>query len=178
MARAWQALLLAPFQPVASLLAGAARILRKRTRPKAVLGMGGFASGPGGLMAWVFYDVPLFLHEQNSIAGLTNRILGQRLATRSYVAFPQAAESNSWAVPNASVTRYAPWFYPPAGTRPRACSATYRCCHLQLLVIGGSLGAAALNRVVPCRQPSPCLERWSNARWSRHQCGEKHYAGL
>ncbi|HEY5740065.1 MAG TPA: glycosyltransferase, partial [Gammaproteobacteria bacterium] len=83
---------------LASLMLAPLRLLRacwqalgilRRTRPKAVLGMGGFVSGPGGLMAWLLH-IPLFVHEQNSVIGLTNRILS-RLAVRSYFAFPQAA---------------------------------------------------------------------------------------
>ncbi len=57
----------------------AMNILR-RNRPRAVLGMGGFASGPGGLMAWVL-RIPLIIHEQNAVAGTTNRLLA-RIASR------------------------------------------------------------------------------------------------
>lgn len=157
------ALLLAPFRLLRACWQ-ALRILR-RTRPKAVLGMGGFASGPGGLMAWVL-RVPLFLHEQNSIAGLTNRILG-RFATRSYVAFPQAAEALGGAECIGNPVR-------DGFTRLQAPASRLQAridAPLQLLVIGGSLGAAALNRVVPaalaCLEPGERPLVW-------HQCGEKH----
>jgi UDP-N-acetylglucosamine--N-acetylmuramyl-(pentapeptide) pyrophosphoryl-undecaprenol N-acetylglucosamine transferase len=156
-------LLLAPFRILRACWQ-ALRILR-RTRPKAVLGMGGFVSGPGGLMAWLL-RIPLFLHEQNAIVGLTNRILG-RFATRSYVAFPQATRTLAGAecIGNpvrSGFTRLAP---PAERLQARIESP------MQLLVIGGSLGAAALNRVVP--QALACLEREQRPRvW--HQCGERH----
>jgi UDP-N-acetylglucosamine--N-acetylmuramyl-(pentapeptide) pyrophosphoryl-undecaprenol N-acetylglucosamine transferase len=140
------------------------RLLR-RIRPKAVLGMGGFVSGPGGLMAWLL-NIPLFLHEQNSIIGLTNRILS-RLATRNYAAFPDVASS----VPRCE------WIGNPvrAGLaelgEPAARLQSRIDAPMQLLVVGGSLGAAALNRIVP--QAIACLDREQRPR-IRHQCGDKH----
>ena len=158
-------LLMAPFRLLRACWQ-AMRILR-RTRPKAVLGMGGFVSGPGGLMAWTL-RIPLFLHEQNSIVGLTNRLLG-RFATRAYVAFPQAAQTLTGAAcignpVRAGFTRLEP---PAARLQARGDS------RLQLLVVGGSLGAAALNRILP--QALACLEPAERPR-IRHQCGEKHLA--
>ena len=156
-------LLFAPFRLVRACWQ-ALRILR-RTQPKAVLGMGGFASGPGGLMAWVM-RIPLFLHEQNAIAGLTNRLLS-RFATRIYVAFPQAVEALAGAecIGNPvrdGFTRQEP---PVERLQTRAGQP------LQLLVIGGSLGAAALNRLLP--QALACLEH-DERPCVRHQCGERH----
>jgi UDP-N-acetylglucosamine--N-acetylmuramyl-(pentapeptide) pyrophosphoryl-undecaprenol N-acetylglucosamine transferase len=156
-------LLLAPFRLLRACWQ-ALRILR-RTRPRAVLGMGGFVSGPGGLMAWLL-NIPLFVHEQNSIVGLTNRILS-RLATGVYVAFPQAAKAINGAecVGNPvrdGLTRLA---------QPAQRLETRLESPLQLLVIGGSLGAAALNRIVP--QAIACLDSGQRPR-VRHQCGEKH----
>lgn len=142
----------------------ALRILR-RTRPKAVLGMGGFVSGPGGLMAWML-RIPLFLHEQNAIVGLTNRILS-RFASGVYVAFPQAAEVMKGAecIGNPVRANLSQLPHPTQRLQARIDSP------LQLLVIGGSLGAAALNRVVP--QAVACLDRAQRPRvW--HQCGDRH----
>ena len=157
------ALLLAPFRLIRACWQ-ALRILR-RTRPKAVLGMGGFASGPGGLVAWML-RIPLLLHEQNSIVGLTNRILG-RFATRAYVAFPAAAETLSGAECIGNPVR-ADLTCLPA---PRQRLESRMREPLQLLIIGGSLGAAALNRILP--QALACLERDERPRvW--HQCGDKH----
>ncbi len=156
-------LLLAPFRLVRACWQ-ALRLLR-RLKPKAVLGMGGFASGPGGLMAWLL-DIPLILHEQNSIVGLTNRILG-RFADRSYIAFPSAADRlpQSECIGNPVRADIAALDDPQQRLRAR------REAPLQLLVVGGSLGAAALNRLLP--EAIACLDR--DARpLVRHQCGEKH----
>ncbi len=77
-------LLLAPVRIVMACWQ-AMRVLLRR-RPCAVLGMGGFASGPGGLMAWLIRK-PLLVHEQNAIAGMTNKILS-RFASVVLQAFP------------------------------------------------------------------------------------------
>jgi UDP-N-acetylglucosamine--N-acetylmuramyl-(pentapeptide) pyrophosphoryl-undecaprenol N-acetylglucosamine transferase len=156
-------LILAPFRLLRACWQ-ALRVLR-RTRPKAVLGMGGFVAGPGGLMAWLL-RIPLFLHEQNSIIGLTNRILS-RLATRSYFAFPDAAQSvpRSECVGNPVRASFADMGDPAARLNDRMDQP------LQLLVIGGSLGAAALNRVLP--EAIACLDRDQRPR-VRHQCGDRH----
>ncbi|MDH3538136.1 MAG: undecaprenyldiphospho-muramoylpentapeptide beta-N-acetylglucosaminyltransferase [Gammaproteobacteria bacterium] len=157
------ALVIAPFRLLRACWQ-ALRVLR-RTRPKAVLGMGGFVSGPGGLMAWML-DIPLFLHEQNSIAGLTNRILS-RLATRNYFAFPQAAEAvpRSECIGNPVRAELADMGDPRARLQARIDAP------LQLLVIGGSLGAATLNRILP--EAIACLDRDQRPR-VMHQCGEQH----
>ena len=81
--------LLAPWR-LAVALFDALRVVRRR-RPRAVLGMGGFASGPGGVAAWLL-GRPLIIHEQNSVAGLTNRLLAG-LAREVLVAFPGAFSS-------------------------------------------------------------------------------------
>lgn len=156
-------LLLAPFRLLRA--CWQALFLLRRIRPKAVLGMGGFVSGPGGLMAWLL-DIPLFLHEQNSIVGLTNRILG-RFATRSYTAFPGAVDKlpRSECIGNPIRPELADLGAPEARLQSRIDAP------LQLLVIGGSLGAAALNRIVP--QALACLDREQRPK-VRHQCGERH----
>jgi UDP-N-acetylglucosamine--N-acetylmuramyl-(pentapeptide) pyrophosphoryl-undecaprenol N-acetylglucosamine transferase len=156
-------LLLAPFKLLRACWQALA-ILR-RTRPGAVLGMGGFASGPGGLMARLL-NIPLFVHEQNAIVGLTNRILS-RFASGVFVAFPQAAEAIGHAECIGNPVRAAFSQVPEPATRlePRIGEP------MRLLVVGGSLGAAALNRLVP--QAIACLDREQRPR-VRHQCGEKH----
>ena len=156
-------LLLAPFRLLRACWQ-ALRLLR-RIRPRAVLGMGGFVAGPGGLMAWLL-DIPLILHEQNSIIGLTNRILS-RLATRSFFAFPAAAESvpRSECIGNPVRADFTHAGDPAARLEARSWAP------LQLLVVGGSLGAAALNRLLP--EALACLDREQRPR-VRHQCGEKH----
>ena len=156
-------LLLAPFRLLRACWQ-AQRILR-RTRPRAVLGMGGFVSGPGGLMAWML-NIPLFLHEQNAIVGLTNRILS-RFATSVFVAFPQAAAAiaGSECIGNPVRSGFSQVQEPAARLQARIDQP------LQLLVIGGSLGAAALNRILPLA--IACLDVGQRPL-VRHQCGEKH----
>jgi UDP-N-acetylglucosamine--N-acetylmuramyl-(pentapeptide) pyrophosphoryl-undecaprenol N-acetylglucosamine transferase len=158
-------LLMAPFR----LLRACWQTLRilRRTRPKAVLGMGGFVSGPGGLMAWLM-DIPLFLHEQNSIVGLTNRLL-ERFASGVYVAFPRAQSRlrNAECVGNPIREGFTRLPQPAPRLQARIDQP------LQLLVIGGSLGAAALNAMLP--RAIACIDREQRPR-VRHQCGEKHLA--
>jgi UDP-N-acetylglucosamine--N-acetylmuramyl-(pentapeptide) pyrophosphoryl-undecaprenol N-acetylglucosamine transferase len=136
-------LALAPFR-LAAALWQAARILRRR-RPAAVLGMGGFASGPGGLMARVL-RLPLVIHEQNRVPGLTNQWLA-RIAARVFEAFPGSFPPARRAVACGNPVRSEIAIVPPPeerlagrlqGPGPR-----------RLLVLGGSLGAQALNRTLP-----------------------------
>ncbi len=127
--------LLAPFMLLWALMQAAVVILR--VRPAAVLGMGGFATGPGGLMAWLLRR-PLVIHEQNSVAGLTNRLLAP-LANPVLEAFPGSLRGaihtgNPVRADIAQLPLHTP---DTANRRPR------------LLVVGGSLGAAALNEAVP-----------------------------
>ena len=112
----------------------------RRTRPCAVLGMGGFVAGPGGVMAWLLRK-PLLIHEQNAIPGLTNRLLSH-LATHLLEAFPGALGQDALHVGNPvrrSITRL------PA---PEQRFNTHRDA-LRLLVLGGSPGAVRLNQLVP-----------------------------
>ena len=156
-------LILAPFRLLRACWQ-ALRLLR-RLRPKAVLGMGGFVSGPGGLMAWLL-NIPLFLHEQNSIVGLTNRILS-RFAVRNYTAFPDAASSLPRSECIGNPVRASLASIEPPDTRLQSRIEA----PLQLLVIGGSLGAAALNSIVP--QATACLDH-DQRPVIKHQCGDKH----
>jgi UDP-N-acetylglucosamine--N-acetylmuramyl-(pentapeptide) pyrophosphoryl-undecaprenol N-acetylglucosamine transferase len=101
--------------------------------------MGGFAAGPGGLAAWLARR-PLVIHEQNSIAGLTNRLLA-RIARRVLEAFPDTFE-RAETVGNPVRPGFAELADPALRIGARSAPA-------QLLVIGGSLGAKALNEMVP-----------------------------
>src|SRR5882757_1275277 len=83
-------LLMAPFRIVRAVWQ-ALRVVRKR-RPVVVFGAGGFASGPGGFAAWLT-RTPLVIHEQNAIAGMTNRLLSH-LATRVFEAFPHSFKTD------------------------------------------------------------------------------------
>jgi UDP-N-acetylglucosamine--N-acetylmuramyl-(pentapeptide) pyrophosphoryl-undecaprenol N-acetylglucosamine transferase len=112
-------------------------------KPRAVLGMGGFVSGPVGIAA-VLLRKPLVLHEQNAIAGLTNRYLSA-VATRVYCAWPEAfkASRKFWVVGNpvnADMETLA--------QRDRVVN-TDKSMPLKLLIAGGSRGARTLNELVP-----------------------------
>lgn len=142
----------------------AMNILR-RNRPRAVLGMGGFAAGPGGLMAWLM-RIPLVIHEQNAVIGLTNRLL-KGMARISFFAFPQAAEKikGSRVVGNPVREDILSIAEPAIRLQGRKDQP------LRLLVIGGSLGAKTLNDVVPAAvQQIPRTQR----PLIKHQCGERH----
>lgn len=153
-------LLLAPFN---LLLAGAQafRILLRR-QPCVVLGMGGFASGPGGFMAWLLRK-PLLIHEQNAVPGLTNKLLA-RLATEVMEAFPGSFK-RATHVGN-PVRRSISTLPSPSQRRAERPQGS-----LRLLVFGGSLGAAALNDIVP--QALAALPKNQRPQvW--HQTGPKH----
>jgi len=133
--------LLAPFKLL--LAVWDALQLVRRHRPKVVLGMGGFASGPGGLAAWLLRR-PLVIHEQNAAAGLTNRLLA-RLATDVLQGFPNAFASKVSARTIGNPVR-SDIFDLPA---PESRIGIELGMPLRLLVIGGSQGALVLNRTVP-----------------------------
>jgi UDP-N-acetylglucosamine--N-acetylmuramyl-(pentapeptide) pyrophosphoryl-undecaprenol N-acetylglucosamine transferase len=156
-------LILAPFR-IARACWQAQRILR-RHRPKAVLGMGGFASGPGGLMAWIL-NIPLFLHEQNSVMGLTNRLL-YRLAVRNYFGFAKAAINipRSDVIGNPVRADLIGLEFPEIRLTARQNK------NLNILVIGGSLGAASLNRNLP---EAIALLTKADRPKIKHQCGRQH----
>jgi UDP-N-acetylglucosamine--N-acetylmuramyl-(pentapeptide) pyrophosphoryl-undecaprenol N-acetylglucosamine transferase len=116
----------------------AAQIIR-RIDPAVVLGMGGYVTFPGGMMASLF-NRPLVIHEQNSIAGLANKVLAG-VADKVLVAFPDALK-NGLFVGNPVRTEIAQLPSPAARFEGRSGP-------LRLLVVGGSLGAVALNDVVP-----------------------------
>lgn len=132
--------LAAPFKLLRALWQALA-VLR-RQRPAAVLGCGGFVSGPGGLAAWLT-RTPLVIHEQNAVAGLTNRVLA-RLAGTVAEAFPGSFPRDRRAVVTGNPVRREICELPPPEARFAARSGPP-----QLLVFGGSQGAAVLNRVVP-----------------------------
>lgn len=131
-------LILAPVNLVAACFQ-AMRILLKR-KPCAVLGMGGFVSGPGGLMAWLLRR-PLLIHEQNAIPGMTNRMLA-KLANIIMQAFPDSFKTEAVHVGNPVRREIASLPSPEQRMKNRTGP-------LRLLVFGGSLGASRLNEVVP-----------------------------
>jgi UDP-N-acetylglucosamine--N-acetylmuramyl-(pentapeptide) pyrophosphoryl-undecaprenol N-acetylglucosamine transferase len=114
------------------------KVLRE-VRPAVVLGMGGYVAFPAGMMA-ALTGTPLVVHEQNSIAGLTNKVLA-KVADRVLVAFPDAIAGAAWC---GNPVRVDVASLPAPELRYGARSGP-----LRLLVVGGSLGAQALNTVVP-----------------------------
>jgi len=132
--------LLAPFN-VAVAIWDALRIVHRR-RPAVVLGMGGFASGPGGVAAWLLRR-PLVIHEQNAAAGLTNRLLA-RLAREVLQAFPGSFSAGINAHTIGNPVRAELFSLP----RPEQRVARHNGA-LRVLVLGGSQGALVLNQTVP-----------------------------
>ncbi len=111
----------------------------RRVKPQVVIGLGGYIAFPAGMMA-VLLGKPLVLHEQNSIAGMVNKILAQ-VADRVFTAFPNVLKNAEWVgnpLRNAFTRQADP-----------AARFAGRNGPLQLLVVGGSLGAKALNTIVP-----------------------------
>ena len=124
-----------------NLLSGFWQALRalRRLQPDVVLGMGGYITFPGGMMASLL-GRPLVLHEQNSVAGLANRVLA-KVADRVLSGFPEVMDNAEWLgnPVRADITAVLPPAERYAG----------RSGPLRVLVVGGSLGAAALNETVP-----------------------------
>lgn len=111
-----------------------------KLKPEMALGMGGFASGPGGLMAWLL-RVPLVVHEQNAIAGMTNKILSKK-ATKLLQAFNNTFDHKDVkTVGNPVRTTIANIVEPKERLAAHDES-------LNVLVVGGSLGAVAINNVL------------------------------
>ena len=132
--------LLAPFRLMHA-VAQALGAVRRR-RPAAVLGMGGFVSGPGGIAAWLT-GRPLLIHEQNTVAGAANRLLA-RLTTHIFEAFPQSFPARYSAELIGNPVRESIVDLPPPVERFAGRSGRRR-----VLVIGGSQGARTLNVQVP-----------------------------
>ncbi|HXW74973.1 MAG TPA: undecaprenyldiphospho-muramoylpentapeptide beta-N-acetylglucosaminyltransferase [Steroidobacteraceae bacterium] len=153
--------LAAPFRLARALLQALA--VMRRHRPSVVVGLGGFVTGPGGVAAWLTRR-PLLIHEQNAIAGLTNRILAH-LARQVLEAFPGSFGHNVHARVIGNPVRRDIGALPPPAMRFAGRSGPIR-----LLVIGGSQGATRLNTVVPF-----ALKRLGTAIAFdvRHQAGER-----
>ncbi|WJW75008.1 undecaprenyldiphospho-muramoylpentapeptide beta-N-acetylglucosaminyltransferase [Thiohalobacter sp. IOR34] len=154
--------LVAPFMLALALLQSLWVMLR--LRPRAVLGMGGFVTGPGGVMAWLTRR-PLLIHEQNSVAGLTNRLLAP-LARRVMEGFPDSLPARYQPIHTGNPVRAEIAALPAPEARFAG-----RHGRLRLLVLGGSLGAQALNEVLP--RALAALTPGSRPE-VRHQSGERN----
>jgi len=160
------ALLAMPFKLLTSLMQ--ARRVIKTIKADVVLGMGGYASGPGGVAAWLS-KVPLILHEQNAAAGLSNRLLA-RIANKVCCAFPNAfaQEIDAEVVGNplrSSIGQQVQVAEQAENNKKQT---------KNILVVGGSLGAQALNEVMPTSFASLVAEDDSFSIW--HQTGESKQA--
>lgn len=138
-----------PFKLINALWQGIKVI--KQTKPDVVLGMGGYASAPGGLAAWLMKK-PLVVHEQNAAAGLTNRLLS-RVATKVCCAFPNAfnAKVNAHVVGNplrVEIGEQTKERYQNSDVNSVKQSDNDKSSR-NILVVGGSLGAQILNQIVP-----------------------------
>jgi len=161
-------LILGPFALLAA-FAQSLRIIRRRS-PDVVLGLGGFASFPGALMG-VACRKRLVIHDANAVAGLANRVLAYG-ADRILLGFPGALHGRHAA--------RVEWVGNPirdeiAALAPPEQRFTGRSGPLRMLVLGGSLGAAALNECLPAALALlPAAER----PLVTHQAGEKHIESL
>jgi UDP-N-acetylglucosamine--N-acetylmuramyl-(pentapeptide) pyrophosphoryl-undecaprenol N-acetylglucosamine transferase len=175
--------LLLPFNLLIALSQSAAAIFRYR--PDVVLGMGGYITFPGGLMAALLRR-PLVIHEQNSIAGLSNKVLA-RIAQKTLSGFPDVLPKAVWC---GNPVRGSIAGLPDPQIRYAARSG-----RLNVLVVGGSLGAKALNETMPqalallhkeCLPlPNPLPEGEGANESLRecscnvvHQTGKQHFAAV
>lgn len=152
--------LLAPFKILWSIAQALAVVVR--LRPGAVLGLGGFVAGPGGIAAWLARR-PLLIHEQNAVAGTTNRMLA-RFARRVFEAFPASFPAG---VKTETIGNPVRKTIVAVGNE-RAARAADASRPLRLLVLGGSQGALALNRCLPAALASIPLPQRPQVQ---HQAG-------
>lgn len=137
--KGWKSQIAAPFQ-IARAVWQSLRLLKK-LKPECVLGMGGFVSGPGGLAAWLL-RLPLVIHEQNAVAGTTNRLLGV-VAGRVLAGYPNAFDGVESRVIGNPVRKNISQLPTPE------VRWADRTGPMRLLVLGGSLGARPINGAVP-----------------------------
>ena len=150
----------APIQLVKALFQSI-NIMRK-VKPAAVLGMGGFVAGPGGLVASMM-GIPVVIHEQNAIPGLTNKLLSS-VSKRILEGFPGTfkGKKNAQGIGN-------PVRQDIANLEHPVYRLGDRWGHVHVLIIGGSLGAQALNEVVPMALAELPLDKRPVVR---HQAGK------
>ncbi|MFT6984522.1 MAG: UDP-N-acetylglucosamine--N-acetylmuramyl-(pentapeptide) pyrophosphoryl-undecaprenol N-acetylglucosamine transferase [Psychromonas sp.] len=155
-------LLVAPFRVVKSIIQ--ARAVLKKRNVDLVLGMGGFASGPGGIAAWTL-RIPVILHEQNAAAGLTNRILSF-FAKKVLMGFAGSFQSEKAVLVGNPVREQLLTLVEKIISPENA--------PLNLLVIGGSSGAQVLNELLP-----KVLSHFDKSQIKvRHQSGKGHLQAL
>jgi UDP-N-acetylglucosamine--N-acetylmuramyl-(pentapeptide) pyrophosphoryl-undecaprenol N-acetylglucosamine transferase len=149
-----------PFKLLQSVLQSIA-IIRK-VKPDVVLGMGGYASAPGGFAAWLM-RIPLVLHEQNAVAGMTNRYLA-KIATKVLSAFPDAFTKDvDFQVVGNPLRKEITELIPVVPEHPSSSK--------KVLVVGGSLGAKILNDTVP--QALKQIQLQNIDVWHQTGCGNQ-----
>jgi len=153
----------APFMLSWSVLQALWIVLKKR--PKAVLGMGGFVTGPGGLASRILLK-PLIIQEQNAVAGMTNRLLA-KIANQVCEAFPGSFSSGKPVLLTGNPVRADIVNLPTPEVRFKG-----RTGPIRLLVIGGSLGAQAINAVLPQALANLAEDQRPEVR---HQAGERNF---
>ncbi len=138
----------------------------RRFKPDLVLGMGGYVTGPAGLAAWLC-RVKLVIHEQNAVAGVTNKILA-RFSHKVLEGFPRSFPAKISTQVIGNPVREGFYHVAPPAQRIRDSDP-----RLKILVIGGSSGARALNDLLP-----QILQQWPNAVTPQiwHQAGKKNIA--
>ncbi len=156
-------LLLAPLRLLYACLQVA--LIMLRVKPRLVLGMGGFVAGPGGIICKLLH-IPLVIHEQNAIAGLTNRILSS-VANSVLQAFPDTFKHSKHAYHTGNPVRA-----DIINVTEPVARLENREGRLRLLIIGGSLGAHFLNEVVPQAIATMPVAIWPQIR---HQAGRGQY---
>ena len=159
--KGWLRKLMLPLNLLIALLQSA--VIMFRCRPDVVLGMGGYITFPGGVMAALLRR-PLVIHEQNSVAGLSNKVLA-KIASRVLSGFPQVLKGAQWC---GNPVRDSIASLPEPQQRYAARSGV-----LNLLVVGGSLGAQAINECLP--QALFCLPQELEPKVI-HQTGKKNFA--
>lgn len=152
-------LLMAPIQITYAIIQAIGHM--KRWRPDAVLGMGGYVSGPGGVAAKLL-NIPIILHEQNAVAGLTNKLLA-KIATKVFQAFPNAF-ANVEVVGNPVRDVFSQ--IPSPTERLTTRSKPYK-----ILIMGGSQGAKILNDTLPS-----VMQKLGDDYQVWHQTGAGHCA--
>jgi len=161
---------LAPFKLLIAIW-DAVSIVR-RVQPKVVLGMGGFASGPGGFAAWLLRR-PLVIHEQNAAAGLTNRLLAG-MAREVLQAFPGAFSAKVAARTIGNPVRADIFDVTDPATRVSTDG------NVRLLVLGGSQGALVLNKTVPAAVRAlsniAAIDIWHQSGPSTYEAAQQAYA--
>ena len=147
------------------------RLLR-RLRPDVLLGMGGYAAGPAGLAAWIT-RCPLVIHEQNAIAGTTNRWLAP-LASRVLCGLPGSFRER----PDASIVGnpVRSLLSPVDRSELESLAGFSEARPMRVLVLGGSLGAAPLNALLPSTCDSLCELGFAGRISIWQQCGERNRA--